>query len=229
MRKILLALMALAFLTFDAHASIPGETYSPAQLGCNSGVCQMPDWWMPYKFYMYNGNWGRQLIFPNAHWDVAIDISSNAQYTSSVSSDSNGNTYLSFPFGSFNVKTDVKVYQKDHYIFNARRMGFSTAWMPVGESVRYMLPSRDGVLISNATRMVVFQLYDKNGARDIYLPDHPMSDQLVIIHSEASYASQIHGSSSGGAIAGISKGQTLIYKYSSGSWKAISWSTFSGS
>jgi hypothetical protein len=225
MRYFVILLGLLMLWPIGSHATTYSDAFTPTELGCYSDACTLRDSSTPYKFRTYDGDWSKRLLLPDTNQIMTVDIASDASFTSSIGSGSvdTAKLALSFAFGAFDMYSDISLHTGDRYIFNIYVASNGYAWSPVGDSVYYMQPNRNGSYIPNSNRMVIFQMFDGDWSSKIYLPDQPLDDQLVIIHSEAGYSSQLYSSSNGPAIVGISKGQTLIYKYSGGNWKPVSW------
>jgi hypothetical protein len=222
MRYFIISLGMLMLWPIGLYATTYGDAFTPNELRCNGDSCSLSDWSTPYKFRTYDGNWSRRIVLPRTTQPMTVDIASDASYTSSIrnSPADAASMALSFTFGAFNMYSDIALHTKDRYIFNIYVASNGFAWNPVGDSVYYMQPNRNGSYIPNSNRMVIFQMFDGDWSSKIYLPDQPLDDQLVIIHSEATYSSELRSSPNGPAITGISRGQTLIYKYYDGSWNA---------
>lgn len=228
MRYVAVLLFSLIFLPFGVCATTSDELLTPVELGCGSSACQLFNGLAPYKLMTYDGNWSKQIVMPSAHQGLVLDMESGATYASLIVSEQGDRPaiYLSFAFGDYKINTDIRMHTGDHYIFDIARTRGGYAWRPIGNSVRYMQAARDGAYMPNAPRLLVYQTTNGSWYSDIYLPDQPGDDQMVIVNSDASYSSQIHGSSKGPAIAGISKGQTIVFKYVNNKWTTIDWSPY---
>jgi hypothetical protein len=221
---------ALLLLAFTAHARTSDGAFTPQDLQCNAltNYFPTPCWlndegYTSYKFRTFDNDWGREIELPrHPSKNTLLDIASNATNASSIFSDGVG-IYLKLPFGGINIKTDLTLHIHDQYVLtNGDDIRFP-AWTPAGSSVKFVSPSSGSLSIPGSPRMLVYQTADTDWVSDIYMPDYPGDDQLIIIHSEAAQPSVVHSLPGGQKLADISKGQTLVYKYIDGKWTSIKW------
>lgn len=230
-RKSMFALVGALMASSLAYAQT-GGIFTPKDLGCENAngdpPCRLDSDGSisPYKFETFDGNWGKYLFVPTyLSKAVTLDILSQATFTSAIADDGSNPGFmtlqLKLPFGNLQIFTDITLHTNDEYVFS-KSGGYSFYWVPQpGKSIDYSSPNNGGAYIAGSPRFLVYQMQNGNWGQDIYLPDHPMSDQLVIIHSDASKSSQLHSSSNGPVMATISNGQTLIYKYVNQAWSNI--------
>lgn len=207
-----------------------GGIFTPNDLGCANAdgnpPCRLDSDGSvsPYKFETFDGNWGKYLFVPTfLNKGMTLDILSQATFTSSIADDGSNPKFmtlqLKLPFGKLQMFTDITLHTNDEYVFSKSGDYY---WVPQsGKSINYASPSSGGTYIAGSPRFLVYQMQNGNWGRDVYLPDHPVDDQLIIIHSDASASSQLHSSSNGPVMATISNGQTLIYKYVNQTWTSV--------
>ncbi|NHB98738.1 hypothetical protein [Photorhabdus stackebrandtii] len=205
--------------------AIPKHPFTPNDLGCNNGDDCLLNSIMDtqYEFSTFDGNWSFNLKLPqHSLRNAELSVSSHAGYTSALFSEGSG-IVLVFPFGTMRLATSIMFHTNDKYTFVNRGSTDTSAWEPGGSSFKSLSPNQSGPYIPGAPRLVVYKMSDGDWNSTIYLPDNPTADQLVIIHSDASWSSQLHSSSTGPVVATLATGKTVVYQYGSKGWKRIDW------
>lgn len=153
-------------------------TLSPNSLGGGN----LPSGYGTVTFNMGDGDWIDRIKLPEHPTNNSkVSITSTATYGSYVVA-----TPVDTAWNSFVIRTGVNYV----FVYDAA----AGKWKAGGSSIKSLTPNDAGsVLADNPTPITMYSMYDGNWAPTIQLPKLAKHNDLVAIHSAATYDSKVLG------------------------------------
>lgn len=203
--------------------SLDQNLYRPSDLGCHTGdPCLLNTREQAiFNFQTQDANWSRNIYLPSANTvGNSISIASTAAYWSHIMSQGKPGPSLKFTFGTIHLSRPLTLFTNDQFAFANTGTAADAAWTPGGSSFLATSPNESGQTVPASHRLIYYRLMDGNWLPDIILPGTGLANQMVIIHSDATYQANIRASASGPVLDTLTKGSTFVYEYNGG-WTKV--------